>query len=207
MKAALYARVSTRDQDPAMQLTDLRRLAEARGWTVEEEYVDHGYSGAKDRRPALDRLMAHARQRKLDVVCCWRFDRMARSVRHLVGLLDEFRALGVDFVSHQEAIDTSTPAGKVLFTVIAAFSEFERAILGERVRAGLAKARALGVRLGRPPKEVDPERVRQIYGTTKSVRRCADTLKLSRSLVYRILSGNGTRGAASDDGPNGTSHG
>lgn len=170
-----------------MQLADLRRFVEARGWTLEGEYVDSGYSGAKDRRPALDRLMADVRRRKVDVVCCWRFDRMARSTRHLISLLDEFKALGVEFVSHQEAVDTSTPAGKVLFTVIAAFAEFERAIIGDRVRAGLAKAKAVGVRLGRPPVGVSPERVELLYDQTKSVRLVGKQLHISPSTVQRLL--------------------
>lgn len=186
-RAAIYARVSTRDQDPAMQLADLRRLAEARGWTVAGEYVDHGYSGAKDSRPALDRLMQDARRRKVDAVLCWRFDRMARSVQHLVGMLDEFRALGVDFVSHQEAVDTSTPAGKVLFTVIAAFAEFERSILIERVRAGIAKAKATGKHCGRPRVAVDAGEVRALSEEGLSLRAIGQRVGVSHSTVAGML--------------------
>ena len=125
MRVALYARVSTRDQDCEMQLSDLRRMAEARGVKLVGEYVDRGVSGTKDRRPELDRLMKDARRRKFDAVWCWRFDRFARSLRHLVTALDEFRALGIDFLAHQEAVDTSTPAGRMLFQVIGAMAEFE----------------------------------------------------------------------------------
>ena len=188
IRAAIYARVSTKEQDHTMQLTDLRKFVEARGWSVAGEYVDRGFSGAKDRRPALDKLMADARKRKLDVVVCWRFDRMARSTRHLVGLLEEFMALGVDFVSHQEAVDTSTPAGKVLFTVIAAFAEFERSILIERVNAGIARAKAEGVRFGRPKVEKVPlQRVMEEYARLRNTREVALVLNLSSSTVQRRL--------------------
>ena len=122
MRVALYARVSTKDQDCELQLDELRRMAEVRQVIVVNEYVDRGVSGTKDRRPALDQLMKHARRRKFDAVWVWRFDRFARSLRHLVTALDEFSALGVDFMSHQEAVDTSTPAGRMLFQVIGAMA-------------------------------------------------------------------------------------
>ena len=152
MRVALYARVSTRDQDCEMQLCDLRGMAQARGVRVVGEYVDKGVSGAKDRRPALDRLLKDARRRRFDAVWVWRFDRFARSLRHLVTALDEFRALDIDFLSHQEAVDTSTPAGRMLFQVIGAMAEFEREIIRERVVAGIQRAKRNGKKLGRPRK-------------------------------------------------------
>jgi DNA invertase Pin-like site-specific DNA recombinase len=151
-KVGLYARVSTvgHGQDPEVQLRELRVHAERYGWHEIEEYVDRGVSGSKDRRPALDRLMADARAGKLSTVAVWKIDRFGRSLKHVLTALDEFRSLGIDFVSATEAIDTSTPAGKMIFSVIAAIAEFERGICVERVRSGLAKARAAGKRLGRP---------------------------------------------------------
>src|SRR5713226_5769822 len=149
MKAAIYARVSTLDQEPENQLAELRRYAEARGWTA-VEYVDKGVSGAKDRRPALDRLIADATRRRFDVLLCWRLDRLGRNLRHLVTLTEELHALGIAFVSLGEGIDCTTPAGKLQLHILAALAEFERARIAERVRAGLARVRAAGRRLGRP---------------------------------------------------------
>jgi DNA invertase Pin-like site-specific DNA recombinase len=124
-RVALYARVSTNDQRADLQLHDLRRLAEQRGWKVVGEYIDEGYSGTKDRRPALDKLMADSRKGRFDVVAVWRFDRWARSVRHLVVTLDDFRERGIDFVSVNDGIDTSTAAGRMVFAVIAAMAAYE----------------------------------------------------------------------------------
>ena len=148
MKAAIYARVSTLDQEPENQLQELRRYVETRGWTA-TEYVDRGVSGAKDRRPALDRLVADARRRRFDVIACWRLDRLGRNLRHLVTLGDELQALGVGLVSLGESIDTTTPSGRLLFGILATLAAFERDRLRERTIAGLQRARAQGVRLGR----------------------------------------------------------
>ena len=123
LRAAIYARVSTLDQEPENQLAELRRYADARGW-MPTEYVDHGVSGAKERRPALDRLLADARRRRFDVLVCWRLDRLGRNLRHLVTLLDELAALGVSFVSLGEGIDCTTPAGRLQLHVLAALAEF-----------------------------------------------------------------------------------
>jgi DNA invertase Pin-like site-specific DNA recombinase len=147
--AGIYARVSTFGQHTDLQLRDLREYCERRGWKV-VEYVDTGVSGAQESREQLDRLMRDARQRKLDMVVCWRFDRFARSTKHLLDALEEFKSLGVAFVSEQEAIDTTTPMGKMVFTVISALAEFERAVLIERVRAGIGTAKSKGKTLGRP---------------------------------------------------------
>ncbi len=148
-RAAIYARVSTLDQDPENQLQEIRRYVEARGWSG-TEYVDRGVSGAKDRRPALDQLMADAASRRIDVVVCWRLDRFGRNLRHLVVAIEELTAAGVAFVSIGESIDTTSPTGRLLLGVLGSFAQFERERLRERVLAGLQRARAQGKRLGRP---------------------------------------------------------
>lgn len=164
MKAAIYARVSTNiGQSPEMQVRELRQFCKARGWRMVDAYLDEGISGAKDRRPALDRLMADAHKRKFDAVVVWKFDRFARSVSHLLRALENFQALGIAFVSLSESLDTSTPAGKMVFTVLGAVAELERSLIGERVRAGLRNAKAKGVILGRPPlKRLTTADVRQL---------------------------------------------
>jgi DNA invertase Pin-like site-specific DNA recombinase len=148
MIAAIYARVSTLDQTCENQLLELRRYAEARGWQA-VEYVDHGVSGSKDRRPALDQLTSDVRRHKVGTVVCWRLDRLGRNLRHLVLLLDEWQAHGVAFVTLGEGIDTSTVAGRLVAGVLGSIAEFERARIQERIHAGLARARSQGTRLGR----------------------------------------------------------
>lgn len=151
-RCALYARVSTLNghQDPEMQLRELREFAGARGWQIIEEFTDRGVSGAKDRRPQLDRLMDAARSRKIDVLVVWKLDRFARSLKHMVTALSELEALGVEFVSLRDHLDLSTPGGRLMFHVISAMAEFERSLIQERVCAGLRNARAKGKTLGRP---------------------------------------------------------
>ena len=142
LKIAIYARVSTKNgQDPEMQLAELREYIRNREWKITGEYVDKGISGASDSRPELNRLMADANRRRFDVVAVWKFDRFARSVSHLLRALETFRALGIEFVSLSENIDTGTPTGKMVFTVLASVSELERSLIGERVRAGLRAAK------------------------------------------------------------------
>jgi DNA invertase Pin-like site-specific DNA recombinase len=158
MRTALYARVSTLDQQPENQLAELRAYALARGWEA-REFVDHGVSGAKERRPALDAMMADAKRRKLDVIVCWRLDRLGRNLRHLIKMLDELRALGIAFVSLAEGIDATTPAGKLQLHILAAIAEFERGRIQERVMAGLARARANGKRLGRPKASIPTDKL------------------------------------------------
>src|SRR5450755_1458373 len=155
-KVAIYARVSTvnHGQDVSLQTRELRQFAEARGWVVAGEYIDSGVSGAKDSRPELNRLMTDAHKRRFDVVCVWKFDRFARSVSHLLQALETFKALGIEFCSFSEQMDTSTPTGRMIFTVLGAVAELERSLVAERVRAGLRNARAKGRRLGRPRAEV-----------------------------------------------------
>ena len=166
MRVALYARVSTADkgQDPHVQTLELEEYCQSRGWSVAGEYVDVGISGAKEKRPELDRLMADAHRRRFDAVLCWKFDRFARSVSHLLRALESFRALGIDFISFSEQLDTSTPTGKMVFTVLGAVAELERSLIVERVRAGMRNARAKGKRIGRPPQTyLDQDTRRSIY--------------------------------------------
>ncbi len=158
-RVALYARVSTTDQSTDSQLLDLRRYVSERGWNIFTEYVDEGISGTKDSRPALNDLMNDARKRRFDVVLVWRFDRFARSTKHLILALEEFRNLGIDFVSYQENIDTSSPLGSAIFTIISAVAQLERDIIAERVKAGLRRAKEDGKKLGRPKASVDVEKI------------------------------------------------
>ena len=182
MRAAIYARVSTFDQEPENQLQELRRYIEARGWTV-VEYVDRGISGAKDRRPALDGLIRDAKRRRFDVLVCWRLDRLGRNLKHLISLLDELQSLGVAFVSLAEGIDATTPAGKLQMHILGAIAEFERGRIVERVRAGLARARAQGKRLGRQPYDIPDARFGAV--SELSLREAAQALGVSRSVVHR----------------------
>jgi DNA invertase Pin-like site-specific DNA recombinase len=166
VRVALYARVSTADkgQDPRVQTLELQEYCQRRGWSVAGEYVDVGISGTKEKRPELDRLMADAHRRRFDVILCWKFDRFARSVSHLLRALETFRILGIDFVSFSEQLDTSTPTGKMVFTVLGAVAELERSLIVERVRAGMRNARAKGKRIGRPPRTyLNQDARRSIY--------------------------------------------
>jgi len=183
MTAALYARVSTADQTCDNQLLELRQYCAARGWHIRREFVDAGVSGSKDRRPALDELITHARRRRFDVVVCWRLDRLGRNLRHLVTLLDELQSLGVSFVSLGEGIDLGTPAGRLQLHILAALAEFERSRIQERVRAGLARVRAAGKRLGRPVEPVPVDRLQAVAGL--SIRQAAKALGISKSTAQR----------------------
>ncbi|MBI2418844.1 MAG: recombinase family protein [Ignavibacteriales bacterium] len=149
IRVIIYARVSTREQNIDMQLIDLKAYAEARRLKIVKEYIDYA-SGSRSDRENYQKLLNDVRKRKTDAVLVWKFDRFARSTKELINALEEFQALGVDFISYKENVDTSTPAGKILFTMISAFAEFEREIIKERVRAGMEKAKAKGVKLGRP---------------------------------------------------------
>jgi DNA invertase Pin-like site-specific DNA recombinase len=186
-RAAIYARVSTREQDPQLQLDELRRVAEQRGWTVFEEYTDHGVSGAKEKRAALDRLMADARRGRLDVVAVWRFDRFARSTQHLLSALEEFRALNVNFVSTQEAIDTSTAMGRMVFTMVSAVAELEREIIKERVQAGVDRAKAAGKHCGRPVVEIDLRPALAMLDQGHGLKTTAKALGVARSTLRKRL--------------------
>jgi putative DNA-invertase from lambdoid prophage Rac len=182
MRAAVYSRVSTVDQQVDNQLLELRRYVDARGWGA-TEYVDIGVSGAKDRRPELDRLVADAKRRRFDVLVCWRLDRLGRNLHHLILLLDELQALGVAFVSLSEGIDATTPAGRLQLHVLGAIAEFERERIRERILAGLQRARTQGRRLGRPKARVPIERLQAVSG--RSVDDAARTLGVSRSTLKR----------------------
>jgi DNA invertase Pin-like site-specific DNA recombinase len=186
-KVIIYARVSTREQKVDMQIIDLRQYAEARKLKVVREYIDYA-SGAKTERENYKKLFDDARKRKTDVVLVWKFDRFARSTRELINALEEFNNLGVDFISYKENIDTSTPAGKILFTMISAFAEFERAIIRERVIAGMEKAKAKGARIGRP--KIPPftiEKVLEMKERGSSYKEIIKKLKISKSAYYKIL--------------------
>lgn len=189
LRAALYARVSTKDQHPEAQLGPLREYAEARGFDVVEEFIDHGVSGAKDSRPALDRMMVAARRRDLDVIVTVKLDRLARSVQHLVTIAGELASLNVDLVVRDQAIDTSTSTGKLTFHVLAALSEFERDLIRERTHAGLELARKRGKRFGRPPATDSKQRARIIRLRTSghSLREIAERVGVGRGTVERVL--------------------
>ena len=186
MKAAIYARVSTTNgQDPEMQLRELREYCERRGWAMAGEYVDTGISGAREKRPELDRMMAGAHRRRFDAVVVWKFDRFARSVSHLLRALETFKALGIEFVSLSEQVDTSTPMGKMVFTVLGAVAELERSLIAERVRAGLRNARAKGKRLGRPPRAVDRARIAALRRSGASWTKIGRKLGVGEGTVRR----------------------
>jgi DNA invertase Pin-like site-specific DNA recombinase len=197
VNAALYARVSTKDkgQDPELQLTELREFAAKRGWKVVGEFVDVGVSGSKDSRPQLDAMMRLAKGRKLDVIACWKLDRFGRSLRHLVDALAELQAVGVAFVSLRDNLDLTTPAGRMMFHVIGAMAEFERELIRERVRAGLAHARSKGRIGGRPKvkreRDKDAKIIQKMRGEGESYAEIADALNRSKADVYRVASALG----------------
>src|SRR5271170_2518816 len=190
LRIAIYARVSMKNgQDPEMQLAELREYIRNRKWKIAGEYVDKGISGASDSRPELNRLMADANRRRFDVVVVWKFDRFARSVSHLLRALETFRALGIEFVSLSENIDTSTPTGKMVFTVLASVSELERSLIAERVKAGLRNARAKGKRLGRPRVIVDAARIAALRAHGRSWREITTELGVSKGSAQRAFCG------------------
>jgi DNA invertase Pin-like site-specific DNA recombinase len=186
-RVALYCRVSTNHgQDPELQLRELREYAASRGWKIMQEYVDQGVSGSKDSRPALNRLMSDAHQRKIDAVLVWKLDRFGRSLRHLVNALAELEALGVAFISLRDNLDLSTPSGRLMFQIIGAMAEFERSLIQERVKAGLRNAKAKGQRLGRPRADVDEAEVEALRSSGASWRVVAEKLGVGVGTVHRI---------------------
>ncbi len=183
---ALYGRVSTLDQNCEVQLVDLRRYVSQR-FGRSYEYIDIGVSGTQRRRPQLDALFKDAHKRLFEVVMVWKFDRFARSLKHLIDSLEEFRALGIDFISYTEGVDTTTPSGQLLFHVVGAVAQFERDLIAERVRADLAHARALGKHIGRPRAEVDFAQVANLRNQNLSLRNIAKSLGIPVSRVRRAL--------------------
>ena len=186
-RVIIYARVSTRDQNIDMQLIDLRSYAEARKLNIVKEYIDYA-SGSRSDRENYQKMLNDVRKRKTVIVIVWKFDRFARSTKELINALEEFNSLGVDFVSYKENVDTSTPAGKILFTMISAFAEFERSIIRERVIAGIEKAKAKGVKLGRP--KLPPFKIQQAIQMKE--KGCGYTaickkLGISKSAYYMIF--------------------
>ncbi len=186
-RVAIYCRVSTLEQRPEIQRDALRSYAHSRGLEIVGEYVDHGVSGARDRRPALDSMLADARRRRFDAVACVKLDRLARSVRHLTTLASELEALGIDLVVLDQAIDTSTPAGRLLFNVLGSIAEFERDLARERTAAGMRAAKRRGMHVGRPRAAVD--RVALVLGIRSgaSVSELARALGVSRATARKLV--------------------
>ena len=185
VRCGLYLRVSTDNQIPDLQRRELVEFCARRGWEIVATYEDIGVSGSKDSRPELNRLMADAQKRRFDAVVVWKFDRFARSVSHLLRALDTFRVLGIEFVSLSESLDTATPAGRMVFTVLGAVAELERSLTAERVRAGMKSAKARGVRLGRQVIQIDSETVRRLRSEGKSYRAISKELGISAATVHK----------------------
>ena len=194
-RVALYARVSTSNghQDPEMQLRELREYADRRGWQVVGEYTDNGVSGSKESRPELNRLMADAHQRRFDAILVWKIDRFGRSLKHLVNALADLGAYGVAFVSLRDNLDLSTPSGRLMFAVIGAMAEFERALIQERVKAGLRNARAKGKRIGRPRASLDMKRLAYLRSEGWGWNRIAADLGVGPGTVLRAAERAGLR--------------
>lgn len=189
-RVALYARVSTLNcQDPEMQLRELREYCQRRGFHILEEYVDKGISGCRERRPALDKLLTDCRKRLVDAVVVYRYDRFARSLRQLVNALEEFRSLGIDFVSLHEGVDTSTPNGRLIFGIFASIAEFERELIRDRVRSGIAAARSRGKRLGRPRVVVNVARIADLRALGRSWAEIKAELGVSKGTAQRAVAG------------------
>ena len=185
-RAAIYARVSTHnDQNPEMQLNEVRAYCLRRQWEIAGEYVDAGISGSKEHRPALDRLLAECRKRRMDAVVVYRYDRFARSVRQLVNALEEFRSLGIDFVSLHEGVHTSTPNGRLVFGIFASIAEFERELIRDRVRSGLAAAKARGKQLGRPRVVVDGLKIAELRAEGHGWKAIAAELGVGVGTILR----------------------
>jgi len=185
-RAALYLRVSTLDQHPETQLYDLRQMAGQRGWQIVEEYTDR-VSGAKARRPGLDRLMSDARRGRFDVVLVWASDRLARSVKHFLEVLDELTRLNVEFISFRENLDTGGPLGRAFIVIISAIAELERNLIIERVRAGMRRARLEGRHIGRKPLELDAPAILSDRARGQSLAQLAKGYRVSRSTIHRLL--------------------
>ena len=191
MKAAIYSRVSTERQTTDNQIQQLLALAERNGWTIEAVY-SAVISGAKDKRPELDALMKSVIRREVDVVLIWDISRLGRSLQHLLKLLEEFHAKGVDLYFHQQGIDTTTPAGKMMFQMCGAFAEFERSMIQERVKAGLARAKAQGKKLGGPtiPAKIQAK-AQEMYEVGMSFRKIGRELDIHHATVKKYVLNTG----------------
>jgi DNA invertase Pin-like site-specific DNA recombinase len=183
MCIGIYARVSTKDQSCELQVRDLPAYCTARAFELVREYIDVGQSGAKDSRPELNKLMDDACKRQFDAVVCWRFDRFARSTKHLLIALEEFRSIGIQFISYQENVDTSTPLGQALFTIVSAVAQLKRDLIRERVTAGIRNARANGKRLGRPRVKANLEEILQLRAEGYSLQKIAAKLGIGDATV------------------------
>jgi DNA invertase Pin-like site-specific DNA recombinase len=186
-RAALYLRVSTVDQNPETQLLDLRQFARQRGLQVVETYTDHGVSGTKARRPALDKMMEDARRHKFDVVVVWACDRLARSTKHLLQVLDELNGFGIQFLSQREAIDTEGPLGRAIIVIVSAIAELERSLIVERVRAGMRRAKLEGRQIGRARLDINREQVVIDRRSGLSLTQVAKRHAISRASVCRLM--------------------
>ncbi|MBC8285214.1 MAG: recombinase family protein [Nitrospinae bacterium] len=187
---ALYARVSTDGQTTENQLQELRKVSDRNGWQIIQEFVDHGISGAKgrDQRPAFDEMCKGVVRKEFDLVMAWSVDRLGRSLQHLVTFLDELHSKNVDLFLHRQGIDTTSPAGKMMFQMLGVFSEFERAMIKERINAGLARAKAQGKTLGRPKVSLQVEnKIRKLRSTGKGIRKIASELRVGVSTVKRVV--------------------
>jgi DNA invertase Pin-like site-specific DNA recombinase len=186
-RVALYARVSTVDQTTTNQLFDLRQMAEQRGYKIIEEYVDHGISGTRARRPALDKMMADARRGRFDIVVVWAADRLARSVKHFVEVLSDLDHLGIAFVSFREQIDTGGPLGRAVMIIVSAIAELERSLIVERVRSGMRRARLEGRQIGRTPLDVNRAALILDRERGLSLKDLAKAYGISKASVCRVI--------------------
>lgn len=191
MRVVSYARVSTSDkgQRPELQLSEIRKYCDLRGWSTPKEIVDEGFSGGTDVRPGLKRLMKMVREGEVDIVIVLKLDRLFRSLKHLVTTLDEFQERGIIFVAVRDNVDYSTPAGKLMTQILASMAEFEKSLLRERTLLGLEHARSKGIILGRP-KERDDEAISRLWKEGKSQRQIAKELGISKTAVQRSLAGH-----------------
>jgi len=187
IRAAIYARISTNGQSTEPQLLEVREYAARKGWTVTGEFIDAGVSGSRERRPELDRLWTDCRRGRVDMVVVYRYDRFARSLRQLVNALEEFRALGIEFVSLHEGVDTSTPNGRLVFGIFASIAEFERELIRGRVRSGLAAARAKGKRIGRPRVHANAHQIATLRAAGASWSTICQQTGLSKGVAQRAF--------------------
>lgn len=190
-RVGMYLRVSVDTQHTGSQLSALEKYAASREFEIVEVYEDQGFSGAKEKRPALDRLMADARRRKFDAVLVFRVDRFSRSLKHLVLALEEFKALGIDFISYSESWDTTSPMGEAMFQLSGIFAQLERSIIRERIIAGIRRAREKGRRLGRKPVDVSAGEVKELRASGKSIRAIASAVGCGKSTVAAMLKRHG----------------